>query len=35
MAATNMNLTGIARTLVIEKYLDEASAIEAIQESNK
>jgi type IV pilus assembly protein PilB len=35
MAATNMNLTGIAKTLVIEKYLDEASAIEAIQESNK
>jgi type IV pilus assembly protein PilB len=35
MVANNINLTGIARTLVIEKYLDEASAIEAIQESNK
>lgn len=35
MAATNMNLTGIARTLVLEKHLDEAAAIEAVQNANK
>ena len=35
MAATNMNLTGIARTLVQEKHLDEAAAIEAVQNANK
>ncbi len=35
MAATNMNLTGIARTLVLEKHLDEAAAAEAVQNANK
>lgn len=35
MAATNMNLTGIARTLVLEKHLDKAAAIEAVQNANK
>ncbi len=35
MAATNMNLTGIARTLVLENHLDEATAIEAVQTANK
>ncbi len=35
MAATNMNLTGIARTLVLEKHLDEAAAMEAVQNANK
>ena len=35
MAATNMNLTGIARTLVLEKHLDEATAMEAVQKANK
>ena len=35
MAATNMNLTGIARTLVLESHLDEASAMEAVQNANK
>ena len=35
MAATNMNLTGIARTLVQENHLDEASAIKAVQNANK
>ncbi len=35
MAATNMNLTGIARTLVLENHLDEAAAIEAVQNANK
>jgi len=35
MAATNMNLTGIARTLVLEKHLDEAAAMEAVQKANK
>ncbi len=34
MAATNMNLTGIARTLVLEKHLDEAAAVEAVQNAN-
>jgi hypothetical protein len=35
MAATSMNLTGIARTLVLENHLDEAAAIEAVQNANK
>ena len=35
MAATNMNLTGLARTLVLDNHLDEAAAIEAVQNSNK
>jgi type IV pilus assembly protein PilB len=35
MAATNMNLTGLARTLVRDKHLDEAAAIEAVQNANK
>ena len=35
MAATNMNLTGIARKLVLDKHLDEATAIEAVEAANK
>ncbi|MCP4487027.1 MAG: type IV-A pilus assembly ATPase PilB [Gammaproteobacteria bacterium] len=35
MAATNMNLTGIARTLVLEKHLDEDAAAEAVQNANR
>ena len=35
MAATNMNLTGIARKLVLDKHLDEAAAIEAVESANK
>jgi len=35
MAATNMNLTGIARKLVLDKHLDEATAIEAVETANK
>ena len=35
MAATNMNLTGIARKLVHDKHLDEAAAIEAVEAANK
>ena len=35
MAATNMNLTGIARKLVMEKHLDEATALEAIEKASK
>jgi type IV pilus assembly protein PilB len=35
MAATNMNLTGLARKLVIDNHLDEAAAIEAVQNANK
>ena len=35
MAATNMNLTGIARKLVLDKHLDEAAAIEAVENANK
>ncbi len=35
MAATNMNLTGIARKLVIDKHLDEAAALEAVEKANK
>ncbi|MDH5258876.1 MAG: type IV-A pilus assembly ATPase PilB, partial [Gammaproteobacteria bacterium] len=30
-----MNLTGIARTLVLENHLDKAAAIEAVQNANK
>ncbi len=35
MAATNMNLTGIARKLVLDKHLDEATAIAAVEAANK
>ncbi|MFT5397487.1 MAG: type IV pilus assembly protein PilB [Planctomycetota bacterium] len=35
MAATNMTLTGIARKLVLDEHLDEAAAIEAVQNANK
>jgi type IV pilus assembly protein PilB len=35
MATTNMNLTGIARKLVLDKHLDEAAAIEAVESANK
>jgi type IV pilus assembly protein PilB len=35
MAATNMNLTGIARKLVLDKHLDEATAIQAVEHANK
>jgi type IV pilus assembly protein PilB len=35
MAATNMNLTGIARKLVMDKHLDEATAVEAVEKANK
>ena len=35
MAATNMNLTGIARKLVMENHLDEATAMEAVEAANK
>jgi type IV pilus assembly protein PilB len=35
MAATNMNLTGIARKLVMDNHLDEATAIEAVEAANK
>ncbi|MDH3389157.1 MAG: type IV-A pilus assembly ATPase PilB, partial [Gammaproteobacteria bacterium] len=35
MAATNMNLTGIARKLVQDKHLDQAKAIEAVEAANK
>ncbi len=35
MAATNMNLSGIARKLVLDNHLDEASAIEAVENANK
>jgi type IV pilus assembly protein PilB len=35
MAATNMNLTGIARKLVHDKHLDEAAAIKAVESANK
>ncbi|MBT8433775.1 MAG: Flp pilus assembly complex ATPase component TadA, partial [Gammaproteobacteria bacterium] len=35
MAATNMNLTGIARKLVQDNHLDEASAVEAVENANK
>ena len=30
-----MNLTGLARTLVRDKHLDEAAAIEAVQNASK
>ena len=35
MAATNMNLTGIARKLVKDNHLDEATAMEAVENANK
>ncbi len=35
MAATNMNLTGIARKLVMDNHLDEATAIKAVESANK
>jgi len=35
MAATNMNLTGLARNLVRDKHLDAAKAIEAVENANK
>jgi type IV pilus assembly protein PilB len=35
MAATNMNLTGIARKLVLDNHLDEAAAVEAVENANK
>jgi type IV pilus assembly protein PilB len=35
MASTNMNLTGIAKKLVLDKHLDETLAIEAVQNANK
>jgi type IV pilus assembly protein PilB len=35
MAATNMNLTGIARKLVLDNHLDEAVAIEAVENATK
>ena len=35
MAATNMNLTGIARKLVQDNHLNEATAIEAVEAANK
>ena len=35
MAATNMNLTGLARKLVLDNHLDQAAAIEAVQSANK
>ena len=35
MAATNMNLTGIARKLVMDNHIDEATAIEAVENANK
>jgi type IV pilus assembly protein PilB len=35
MAATNMNLTGIARKLVNDAHLDEATAVKAVEKSNK
>ena len=35
MAATNMNLTGLARNLVRDKHLDEATAIAAVRNANK
>ena len=35
MAATNMNLTGLARKLVLDKHLDQATAVEAVQNASK
>ncbi|MCH7881277.1 MAG: type IV-A pilus assembly ATPase PilB [Proteobacteria bacterium] len=35
MAAINMNLTGIARKLVVDHHLDEPTAIEAVQNAKK
>ncbi len=35
MAATNMNLTGIARKLVNDKHLDESTALQAVENANQ
>lgn len=35
MATTNMNLTGIARKLVLDEHLDEATAMEAVERAHK
>jgi type IV pilus assembly protein PilB len=35
MSATNVNLTGIARKMVMDKHLDEAAAVEAVEKANK
>ena len=35
MAATNMNLTGIARKLVADNHIDEATALEAVEAANR
>jgi type IV pilus assembly protein PilB len=35
MSATNVNLTGIARKMVMENHLDEAAALEAVEKANK
>src|SRR5210317_2006546 len=35
MAATNMNLTGIARKLVMDNHIDEKTAVEAVEAANK
>jgi type IV pilus assembly protein PilB len=35
MAATNMNLTGIGRKLVMEKHLEKAVALEALEKASK
>ena len=35
MAATSMNLTGLARKLVLENHLDQTAAIEAVQNASK
>jgi type IV pilus assembly protein PilB len=35
MAATNMNLTGIARKLVMDNHLDEPTALEAVEQAAK
>ena len=34
MAATNMNLTGLARKLVMDKHLDQATAVAAVEAAN-
>ena len=35
MSATNVNLTGIARKMVMENHLNEAAALEAVEKANK
>ena len=35
MAATNMNLTGIARKLVMDKHLDQNAALQAVEAASK